>query len=272
LLELLVVIAIMALIAAMAVPALKALGKSNSQVGAARQLLDDIGRARQLAISRHTTVYMAFVPTNFWCLLSDPNIYTPATTNLMDKQLTGYTFISFGKVDDQPGQHAWHYLADWQNLPDGTFIAEAKFQYPSRIPNMPIPTWQTDYPGIDHWLIGSGWSQIYGFARYPIPFPTETSPSVMLPCLVFDNTGRLISETSDFVNYHHAYIPLAQGIVSYPHDGTTKAPIVPFPSTTLANSSDVTEIPAGNSASISYNVIDVDPLSGRARLMVHQVQ
>ena len=62
----------MGLIAGLAVPALKNLGKSNTQAGAARQFLDDIGRARQLAISDHTTVYMIFVRTNFWTLGTQP--------------------------------------------------------------------------------------------------------------------------------------------------------------------------------------------------------
>src|ERR1035437_3672107 len=62
LLELLVVISILGILAALSVPALKNIGKSNIQVSAARQMLDDIGHARQLAISHHTTVYMVFVP------------------------------------------------------------------------------------------------------------------------------------------------------------------------------------------------------------------
>ena len=66
LIELLVVISIMGIIAALAVPALKNMGKSNIRASASRQLLDDVGRARQLAISDHTTVYMIFVRTNFW--------------------------------------------------------------------------------------------------------------------------------------------------------------------------------------------------------------
>src|SRR5580704_4275477 len=68
LIELLVVISIMGVIAALAVPAMKNLGKANVQASAARQLLDDVGRARQLAISDHTTVYMIFVRTNFWMM------------------------------------------------------------------------------------------------------------------------------------------------------------------------------------------------------------
>src|ERR1017187_6933058 len=53
LIELLGVISIMGLIAALPVPALKSLGKSNTRTSASRQLLDDVGRARQLAISQH---------------------------------------------------------------------------------------------------------------------------------------------------------------------------------------------------------------------------
>ena len=66
LIELLVVISIMGLLAGLAVPALKNLGKSNVNISAQRQLLDDVAHARQLAVSQRTTVYMVFVPTNFW--------------------------------------------------------------------------------------------------------------------------------------------------------------------------------------------------------------
>jgi len=51
LIELLVVIAILGILAGLAVPALKNLGKSEANVSAARQLLDDVGRARQLALA-----------------------------------------------------------------------------------------------------------------------------------------------------------------------------------------------------------------------------
>ena len=44
----------------------KNLGKSNAALSASRQMLDAVGRARQLAIANHTTVYMVFVPANFW--------------------------------------------------------------------------------------------------------------------------------------------------------------------------------------------------------------
>src|SRR5581483_2593310 len=110
LIELLAVIAILALIAALAVPALKNLGKSNVNISAARQMLDEVGRARQLAMSQRTTVYMVFVPTNFWTTMPANEQNSPLTTNLLDKQLTGYNFYVIGQVGDQPGIHYPHYL------------------------------------------------------------------------------------------------------------------------------------------------------------------
>src|SRR5947207_2061795 len=65
LIELLVVISIIGLLAAIAVPVVHNF-KPNVVAGASRQLLDDVARARKLAISQRTTVYMVFVPTNFW--------------------------------------------------------------------------------------------------------------------------------------------------------------------------------------------------------------
>ena len=163
----------MGLIAALAVPALKNLGKSNIQTSASRQLLDDVGRARQLAISQHTTVYMIFVSTNFWMRPTWPNSWwnlltaaqKTAATNLCDKQLTGYTFVSLRSVGDQPGRGTARYLAAWQNLPDGTFIAQQKFQPPQPV-SLPfyISAYNSTVP-------------IYGFCiTNTIPFPTADSP------------------------------------------------------------------------------------------------
>ena len=291
LIELLVVISIMGLIAALAVPAIKNLGKSNVQASASRQLLDGIGRARQLALSQHTTVYMVFVPTNFFNLKVVINGLTTATllypaglnsiplasdqqqafttmSNLVDKQLTAYNFLSLGQVGDQPGQHTWHYLDDWQSLPDGTFIAAAKFMPQYYGQALQVPTWQEIYSNrIDNWLnLPPLQLQIYGFAQSAVPFPTERSPTNYLPCLIFDSTGRLVSETTDNVHYHHAYIPLSQGTVGYGVDANKR----PVMGAVLPAA--ITEIPPGNSTNISYNIIDVDPLSGRARLLVHPIQ
>ena len=58
------VIAIMGILAAIALPTIRGM-KPNAKVAATRQLLDAVGRARQLAISQRTTVYMVFLSTNF---------------------------------------------------------------------------------------------------------------------------------------------------------------------------------------------------------------
>jgi prepilin-type N-terminal cleavage/methylation domain-containing protein len=249
LIEMLVVIAILGILAGLAVPALKNLGKSNINISAQRQLLDDLAHARQLAISQRTTVFMVFVPTNFWNT-TWLNSLTPsqltAVTNLVDKQLTGYTFISYGALGDQPGQHLWHYLAPWLSLPDGNFISAQKFAGTNTIVD---PISNVSYP-------------IAQFSySTAIPFPSATSyvPGVPLPYIAFNYQGQLVSG-------HDEYIPLAQGTVGYGYDGPTKS----LQLSTVA-ASDITETPAGNSTGISYNIIHIDALTGRAVLEFHKI-
>src|SRR5208282_6012500 len=199
LIELLVVISILGIIAALTVPALKNFGKSDVNISASRQLLDGVARARQLAISQRTTVYLVFVPTNFWMVSATfplpagtfPNSWwtslTPAqqtaATNLCSDQLSGYNFVAYGAMGDQPGQHAWHYLAPWQTLPDGAFIALIKFT------NSP-----SQYYTITDPIDPNKFYNVYGFSiTNTIPFPTETAASgVWLPYLAFDYRGQLV--------------------------------------------------------------------------------
>jgi len=269
LIELLVVIAILGILAGLAVPALKNLGKSEANVSAARQLLDDVGRARQLALANRTTVYMVFVPTNFWntAFGSGPfnnnwfNSLTPAAqataTNLCDQQLAGYTFMASGAVGDQPGRHVWHYLAPWQTLPEGTFIALQKFYLP---PNQfyQIQDKVSAIPPYD----------IYGFnTNGTIPFPTETNTTAVtpnlpiLPYIAFNYLGQL---TADGVNpaTRDEYIPLAHGTVADAADGNKVLQFAP---------PTVQEIPAGNSTNLAYNIVHVDALTGRAVLEYHKM-
>ncbi len=258
LIEMLVVIAILGLIAGLAVPALKNLGKSDATVSAARQMLDDIGRARQLAISQRTTVYMVFVPTNFW---NNPTWFGALSpeqraivTNLCDNQLTGYIFIGQGTVGDQPGRHNWRYLSAFQNLPAGTFIAQQKFGTPN----------QLIAPSIQ--MLGNPASPfpIYGFTTNAVPFPVETNNPALflnLPCLMFDSFGHLLDQNGQIAQQHE-YIPLAHGSVSPAINATTKAFI-------LANGISVEENPPGNSTNISANIVDIDPLTGRAVLQFY---
>ena len=262
----LVVIAILGILAGLAVPALKNLGKSDATVSASRQLLDDVGRARQLAMNNHTTVYMVFVSTNFWTpiWMDTSGNFTPAwnaltlaektaVTNLVDKQLTGYTFIGRGTVGDQPGNHQWHYLAPWQSLPDGKFIAAQKF---APLTTLAIPQWQSDYNS----------SPIPAFTNLFVPFPTESSTNILMPCIAFDYSGRLVSQADPSGNYHNADIPLARGSVAYGYNGTKTPQLIPV------KASGVTEVPPGNSTSVAYNVVHIDALTGRAVLQFFKIQ
>ena len=274
LIELLVVITILGLLAGIAVPALKDMGKSNVQISATRQLLDDVGRARQLAMSQRTTVYMVFVPTNFWIptwMDSSGNVtaaftsLTPvqqiAVTNLIDKQLSGYRFMSYGRLGDQPGQHAWHYIDDkWQSLPEGSFISTYKFYISRTAPAaMTIPEWKNQH-------LNSDGNVIYPFQTNAFPFPTEDSPRMILPCIAFNHQGRLIQQiATDGVDSYlftsDGYLPLEQGVVGYGVNPTTKAPVP-----TMVKPLDILERPPGNATNIGYNIIHIDSLTGRATL------
>ena len=270
LIELLVVIAILGILAGLAVPALKNLGKANVQTSASRQLLDDIGRARQLAINDHTTVYMVFVTTNFWIPPSgadwvDPlnNTQKAAVTNLLDLQMNGYTFIAYGALGDQPGQHQWHYLAPWQSLPQNFIIAPWKFTYYGAA----TPQYFSFNDSINN----------NPFRIYPfdftnnIPFPTETNVNnqIYLPYIAFNYLGQLVSpSTNDYdVSGNGADIPLAQGSVAYALDPSTKMPTL-----NPVGANAVAESPVGNSTNITYNIVHIDALTGRATLEYHQVQ
>jgi prepilin-type N-terminal cleavage/methylation domain-containing protein len=262
LIELLVVISILGIMAGLTVPVLKNWSKSDATLGASRQLLDGVARARQLAISQRTTVYMVFVPPNFWTIAgSFPNGWwgslTPAqqtaATNLCDKQFTGYTFVSLRSVGDQPGQGAPHYLAPWQTLPDNTFIALTKFTN-----SLTGPAYTITDP-----IDASKFYNIHGFAtNATFPFPTEDVTAIWwipLPYIAFNYLGQLVSGQDP----SGEYIPIAKGSVLYARDPATK--------TFQFNPPEASENPPGNSTDISYSIVHIDRLTGRAVLEFHKM-
>lgn len=285
LIELLAVLAILGIIAGLALPTLKNFGHADAMTAGTAQLIADVARARQLAISQRTTVYMVFLPTNFWDNLyyNSAATYTTwwnnltpaqqtAVTNLCDRQLTGYTFIAYGAVGDQPGYHQWHYLAPWQELPDGTYIVTNKFKDPFQfsvvaLPQTPVSStvnpvfgpWNKGYPHPDG-------NTIYAFTNVAVPFPSEGAPLLSLPYIAFNYLGQLTLQTlTPQPLQQDEYIPLARGNVVASIDPVTRAfQLSQYPP-------QIFEVPPGNSVS-AYNVIRIDWLTGRATLEQPKIQ
>jgi prepilin-type N-terminal cleavage/methylation domain-containing protein len=284
LLELLVVIAILGLLAALTVPVLKNFSKADANISGSRQLLDGLARARQLAMSQRTTVYVVFLPTNFWINTAQqfpgaadswwgklPDNLKTAVTNLADKQLSGFNFVAYGAMGDQPGRHAWHYLDQWQGLPEGTFIAWAKFTN--------SPPSKPSYAIIDP-IYSNRFYPVYGFhMTNTIPFPSgkgtnynppQVTVGINLPYVAFNYLGQLTFDGQSLAD-RDEYIPLASGSVLADRDPSSRAlhlTVAP----PIPRSPDVQEDPPGNSTNISYNIIRIDRLTGRAVLEYHKMQ
>ncbi|HPC53671.1 MAG TPA: type II secretion system protein [Verrucomicrobiota bacterium] len=249
LLELLAVIAIMGILAAISLPAIRGL-KPNAKVAATRQLLDAVSRARQLAISQRTTVYMVFLSTNFFNGLSGANL--DRVRPLLDKQMIGYAYVSPRSVGDQPGAHTPRYLSSWKTLPQGAFIPLGKFDRGLTLTNTS--------------LLPAGASLfVPGFAyTNSLPFPSEADPvtvPVWLPYIAFDATGSLVRESGK--EGQPELIPLSEGNILFARDRDSKA-AQPLPP--QAN-----EQPPGNTLE-NYSMIYIEPLTGRARVESRKVQ
>jgi len=263
LLELLVVIAIIGLLAALTAPVLNNF-RPNYTASATAQLMDAISRGRQLAIAQRTTVYMVFVPTN----MADPAIQMLRNTpefrkvaKLFDKQGIGYNFVSLRSMGDQPGRPTVHYLDSWRSLPDGAFIYPGKFLLPSQ--TFVIFTNAPGGPQVPGFNV-AGFSRTSSGPNSPaIPFPSEDAqpyqlrpvqPYAQMPYIAWDYMGRLASGRDEI-------IPLSKGTVNFSRD-STKLP--------LANPPSFTEQPPGNATnSVTYNVVAIDWITGRARA-IHQ--
>ena len=261
LLELLVVIAIIGILAAISAPTLNSF-KPDVIGAATQQLLGDIGRARQLAIVNRTTVYMVFVPTNFFDAAGPysrlPTIATGGTSErdkadkLLDKQLIAYNYVSLRSLGEQPGVITPRYLSSWKTLPEGAFIALQKFA-PRTAPSLFITNQVT--------------LQVFRVNRFPstnnIPFPSEMTalypaakPYVELPYIGFNYLGQLVSGQDEL-------IPLARGTISFGKDAA-KAPTKRLPT--------VLESPPGNSTNSSFNLIYIDWLTGRSHVERQEVR
>jgi prepilin-type N-terminal cleavage/methylation domain-containing protein len=272
LIELLTVIAIIGILAALLAPVLRNFAHPDVAVAATRQMLDDFARARQLAISQRTTVYMVFIPTNFWGNSVVANNTTPwnqlptqiktsmVVTQMYGAQLNGYMMVSLRDVGDQPGRTFPRDLVRAKTLPEGSYIAPFKFAAPTYISgaSVPYPTNRPDLP-------------IYGFLKTnTIPFPTadvltnsayassfNNSGGMVLPYIAFNYLGQLTPGDGSVLPYDEN-IPLDYGSIAEFRNLSNKTFAQGIPS--------VIESPVGNSTNISYNVIHIDRVTGRARL------
>lgn len=275
LIELLTVIAIIGILAALLAPVLKNFSKPDVTVAATRQMLDDVARARQMAIAQRSTVYMVFVPTNFWTgsinltpwtALPGPIKTSTIVTQLYDAQWNGYMMVSLRGVGDQPGRTYPKDLMRVKTLPAGSFIPQYKFDAPAYVapPASPSnPPYPTNRPDL----------LIYGFLKTNvIPFPTVdvltnaffaslinngSTYFPTVPYIAFNYLGQLTSGDGSVLPYDEN-IPLAYGTIAEPINPATKSPVPGLPT--------VTEIPPGSSTNTTYNVIHIDRLTGRARL------
>jgi prepilin-type N-terminal cleavage/methylation domain-containing protein len=269
LIELLVVIGLIALIAGLAAPALKT--KSVSLDIAHRQLADDLNRARQLAISTRSTVYVLFVPLIEAGSTLTNNLPAAQKDILASRQARGYALFSRRSVGSQPGQEEPRYLSEWKELPDGVFISTNKFQSP-----------EDD-------------SKFFGFL--PMDYlsakenPTVKVPSEdgstykRLPYIAFDSTGALTLSESGYVRAEQkvenwrqslaarAVIPLVAGSVAPARkdDGFGKR-VLDWAAASILVKAPFD--PNGNFLSITNYIkrVTVDPLSGRSRVEGGEIQ
>jgi prepilin-type N-terminal cleavage/methylation domain-containing protein len=260
LLELLTVIAIIGILAAVALPTIRTF-KPNIGAAASSQLLGDVDRARQLAITHRTTVYMIFVPTNFF---NDPVYGNPNWTstdflrasNLFDKQLMAYTFVSLHSLGDQPGSNTVTYLGPWRSVPQGAFIPLQKFKLQNNFVLGNQAYSITNRDGAPY--------LVWGFSRTNnIPFPAEnTRPDanghyVTVPYLAFNYLGQLASPFDTRDPRGLDYIPISQGASTVPRDPVTKVAVKSLPQ--------VNELPIGNTTN-TYNLVAIESLTGRAHI------
>lgn len=244
----LVVIAIVGILAAITVPTISKMRGGDTMLATTRQLLDDVARARQYAISQRTTVYMVFCPSNFWTDINYATVSASATEKpkaerLFGKQLNSYNFVTLRSIGDQPGQVAPRYLGSWKTLPEGAIIADWKFSTPGprTIARRIIdPTDAGRYFDVKVFEMTNN-----------IPFPSTEAAVlpgsfVWLPYLAFNHQGQLVSGEDE-------YIPVAAGSVNYARDVNRVA---------MASPPTVSITPPGNDTN-AFVLVRIDWLTGR---------
>lgn len=243
--------AIIGILAAITLPNISKF-KPNVMSAATRQMLDAIARGRQLAMSQRTTVYLVFMPTNFWgssAYTSLPIDEKEKAERFFDKQATSYNFVTLHSLGDQPGAPTARYLDRWKSLPEGVIIPWQKF-LPYREPEQVVMNFFTNNADAVKFLA----FEAQGFHYTTnVPFPSVEAPKskdgwVPVPYIAFNHMGQLVHGKDEI-------IPLALGNMGYGRDAK-KQPTATTPT--------FNEMPPGNSTN-TFNLIQIDWLTGRAR-------
>lgn len=260
-LEMMIVVGIIGLIAGLTLPHLSGFTKSNTMTATTRQLLDDVGLARQRAIANRSEVCMVFLPPNFWTndRLS-PGVYSSFSnaqiTTLVGHQYSAYALISTRTVGDQPGISNCHYISDWKYLPQGAYI------YAWQLTNGPPPL-ITNLISTTNTTTGSGVSNGWNVTPFDqnilFPFPsTFVANSNYLPYIGFTPGGQLIRGSDEF-------IAITTGSFLPSTDSNGNPTWTPGQAVTP----NFVETPMGQ-VSNNANLIHIDWLTARARLERNQ--
>jgi prepilin-type N-terminal cleavage/methylation domain-containing protein len=251
LLELIMVMAIVGFIAAMTLPHVGNYNRANTVSAAARQMLDEVARARSRAMANRSTVYMVFVPS-YWNVFNSAQqeltqAATPQFTNLLGHQYTSYALLSARTVGDQPGQHFPHYLTEWQTLPSGVYFWPQQFNLPT--PPVAVSTTNT-FTGATNLDI------VPPMATNQFPFPSiNAGTSLNLPYIGFTPQGSLLTPTNQ-------YLVLTRGSIIYPQ-GSNGVYLPDAPS--------LVEVPPGNETN-NPCMIKIDWLTARGTVVQNQFQ
>jgi len=237
-LEMLIVVTIIGFLAAVALPHLSGMSKANSMTAAAQQMSAAVSLAKQMAVSRRSTVYLVFVSPNAFAGPAPTNNLT-AYSNLWSHQYTAYALVSPRSVGDQPGRPNPQYLTDWKALPDGVFIPPYVFYGPAQM----ITSVNTLAPPNNQLHTFS----VVPFNQVAVPFPAANCQAITnMPCIGFSPQGQLTTNNDVF-------IPLARGTVQY------------LPNGNGGYSANPVESPTGNSTN-DCNLIHIDYLTARPKL------
>jgi prepilin-type N-terminal cleavage/methylation domain-containing protein len=247
-LELMLVVGIIGLMAALALPHLSGFTKANAMAAATRQLLDDVGLARQRALVNRSEVDMVFLPPNFWT--NDTTLFSNSLmTSLVGHQYSAYALISMRTVGDQPGKSNVHYLTDWKYLPQGVYISPFQLTN-SQLASNSVCTTNTMAGSTNNW---NNW-EVYSFPPNYFPFPsTYNTNNIAMPYIAITASGQLKAGFDQF-------IMLDSGSIFYPMDNNGTFQMTP---------ANVVETPPGNSTN-NPNLIHIDWLTARARIERNQ--